>query len=225
METAMSNHIVAYYRVSTQEQGRSGLGLEAQLEAVHRFATAEGMHVVHEFTEVETGKGSDALDRRPQLAQALRIAKRLKASLTVAKLDRLSRNVHFISGLAERGTTIIVAALGRNVPTLMLHVYAALAEEERRMISERTKAALQAAKARGTKLGNQAQADANREAAAARDASLHGILLELRGRPLAAIAAELTNRGIAAPRGGAWNQVTVMRMLRRLEARALTTGH
>src|SRR6516225_3532880 len=96
---AMTTPIVAYYRVSTHAQGRSGLGLEAQRQAVEHFATSEAMHIVHEFVEVETGKGADALDRRPQLAAALKAAKKLKAHVVVAKLDRLSRDVHFISGL------------------------------------------------------------------------------------------------------------------------------
>src|SRR6516162_2815928 len=95
----MSRPIIAYYRVSTARQGRSGLGLEAQRDAVHRFADAEGFEVAREFVEVETGKGSDALNRRPQLAHALADARKRKCPVVVAKLDRLSRDVHFISGL------------------------------------------------------------------------------------------------------------------------------
>jgi DNA invertase Pin-like site-specific DNA recombinase len=209
--------IVAYYRVSTQSQGRSGLGLDAQRKAVNHFASAEAMQVAHEFIEVETGKGADALERRPQLAAALKVARKLKAPIVVAKLDRLSRDVHFISGLMTQRVAFIVAALGRNVDPFMLRIYAALAEKERALISERTKVALQAAKERGVKLGNQAQADANKAAAAARDASLEATLRELSGRSYQAIADELTKRTIATPRGGsAWNAMTTMRAMKRL---------
>jgi DNA invertase Pin-like site-specific DNA recombinase len=214
----MPSPIVAYFRVSTQGQGHSGLGLEAQRKAVAQFAGSEALEVVAEFVEVETGKGADALDKRPQLAAALKAAKKLKAPIVVAKLDRLSRDVHFISGLMAQRVPFIVTALGSNVDPFMLHIYAALAEKERALISERTKAALAAAKERGVQLGNQALADANKAAAAARDASLEAVLREFSGRPYRAIAAELTQRGIAAPRGGEWNQVTVMRVLRRLQA-------
>jgi DNA invertase Pin-like site-specific DNA recombinase len=212
----MSAPIVAYFRVSTANQGRSGLGLDAQRKAVEAFAAAEGFEIAETFIEVETGKGSDALDKRPQLAAALKAARKLKASIVVAKLDRLSRDVAFIAGLMAQRVPFIVAALGRGVDPFVLHIYAALAEQERRMISERTKAALAAAKARGVKLGNQAQADANAAQAAARDAQLRPLLVELAGKTLRAIAAELVARSIAAPRGGDWNPVTVSRVLKRL---------
>ena len=101
--------IVAYYRVSTQKQGRSGLGLEAQRKAVQAFAQAEGFEVSAEFTEVETGKGSDALDRRPQLKAALAVAKKLKCHVAVAKLDRLSRDAHFLLGLEKAGADFACA--------------------------------------------------------------------------------------------------------------------
>ena len=215
----MSAPIVAYYRVSTQGQGRSGLGLEAQRKAVEHFAAAEAMHIAHEFVETETGKGADALDRRTQLAAALKTAKKLKAPIVVAKLDRLSRDVHFISGLMSKGVPFIVTALGKNVDPFMLHIYAALAEKERALISERTKAALAEAKARGVQLGRSVTAlvAANKAAAAERDASLKAMFIELNGKSYQAIADELTNRAIAAPRGGAWNAMTVMRAMRRLE--------
>jgi DNA invertase Pin-like site-specific DNA recombinase len=155
--------IVAYYRVSTAEQGRSGLGLEAQREAVMRFAAAEGFEVVAEFTEVETGKGADALERRPQLAAALDAARSYgKATpVAVSKLDRLSRDVHFISGLMAQQVPFLVAELGAHADAFVLHLYAALAEKERRLISERTKAGLRAAKARGVRLGNPRLAEVN----------------------------------------------------------------
>jgi DNA invertase Pin-like site-specific DNA recombinase len=190
--------------------------LEAQHKAVINFAASEAMQVVHEFTEVETGKGADALDKRPQLAAALKLAKKLKAPIVVAKLDRLSRDVHFISGLMTQRVPFIVTALGRNVDPFMLHIYAALAQKERALISERTKAALAAAKERGVRLGNQALADANKAAAAVRDASLETVLRELGGRPYREIAAELTSRASLSPRGGEWNAMTVMRAMKRL---------
>jgi DNA invertase Pin-like site-specific DNA recombinase len=210
--------VIAYYRVSTQSQGRSGLGLDAQRRAVQHFAAAESFAIAGEFVEVETGKGADALDRRPQLAAALKAARRLKAPIVVAKLDRLSRDVHFISGLMTQRVPFIVTALGRGVDPFMLHIYAALAEQERRLISERTKAALQAAKARGVQLGtSRVAAEANKAAAAARDADLRPVLIELAGKPLRAIAQALTERGITPPRGGAsWGAMSVMRAMKRL---------
>ena len=134
--------VVAYFRDSTERQGRSGLGLEAQAERCAAFAAQNGFAVAAAFTEVETGKGSDALDRRPQLAAALAAAKRLRCPVLVAKLDRLSRDVHFIAGLMAQRVPFLVAELGPDVDPFMLHVYAALAEKERRMVSERTRAAL-----------------------------------------------------------------------------------
>ena len=130
---------IAYYRVSTQRQGRSGLGLEAQRTTVARFAEVEGIIIVGEFTEVETGKGADALDRRPQLAAALATARKEKCPVLVAKLDRLSRDVAFIAGLMAQRIPFIVAELGADADPFMLHLYAALAEKERRLISERTR--------------------------------------------------------------------------------------
>src|SRR3954464_1237419 len=145
---------VAYLRVSTKQQHRSGLGIEAQRAAVTRFAEAEDLRIVAEFVEAETGKGADALDRRPQLAAALWAARSAKCSVLVSKLDRLSRDVAFVSGLMVQRVPFIVAELGRDADPFMLHLYAALAEKERRLISERTKAALAAKKERGAKLGN-----------------------------------------------------------------------
>ena len=144
---------IAYVRVSTAQQGRSGLGIEAQHAALARFAEAEGYELVETFEEVETGKGSDALDRRPQLSAALKLARQHQAPIIVAKLDRLSRDVHFISGLMTHRTPFIVAELGADADPFMLHLYAALAEKERRLISQRTRDALAAKKAQGVKLG------------------------------------------------------------------------
>jgi DNA invertase Pin-like site-specific DNA recombinase len=141
---------IAYLRVSTERQGRSGPGLDAQQERCVVFAAANGLEIAAEFVEVETGKGSDALDRRPQLAAA----KRLRCPVLVAKLDRLSRDVHFIAGLMASRVPFLVAELGADVDPFMLHIYAALAEKERRMISERTRAALASRKRQGAVLGN-----------------------------------------------------------------------
>ena len=209
--------IIAYIRVSSDKQGKSGLGLEAQRDAIARFAASESLKVAGEFIEVETGKGADALDRRPQLAAALRKARQAKAPIVVSKLDRLSRDVHFISGLMTKRVPFIVAALGRNVDPFMLHIYAALAEKERSMISERTKDALAKAKQRGVVLGNPNVGKMVSDATAARDAELRPILETMWDQTYREIAEALTDRGIKTPRGGdVWNQVTVMRVMKRL---------
>ena len=212
----MRKPLIAYYRVSTQKQGRSGLGLEAQRTAVATFAKAEGLEVFREYTEVESGKGADALDRRPQLKAALKAAGKAEASIVVAKLDRLSRNVHFISGLMGQRVPFIVAELGLQAPSFLLHVFAALAEEERRMISERTRAGLQAARKRGVRLGSPTIGKDNKRAADQRAKALLPVLKSLEGRSARAIAAELNKREIETPRGLRWSAVTVLRVQRRL---------
>jgi DNA invertase Pin-like site-specific DNA recombinase len=210
---------IAYFRVSTDGQGRSGLGLEAQQAAVARFCEAEGYELVAEFTEVETGKGADALERRPQLAAALKQAKKAKAPVIVAKLDRLSRDVHFISGLMVHKVPFIVAELGPNIDPFMLHIYAAVAEQERRAISQRTKAALQAAKARGVKLGGSNHKSVETaQAAAQRAEELRPLLVELAGLSARQIAEQLNQRGVQTPQGGRWQATTVIRVQRRLAA-------
>src|SRR6516165_6869369 len=204
----MSRPIIAYYRVSTPRQGRSGLGLEAQRKAVAQYALNSSLMIAEEFVEVETGKGSDALEKRPVFAAALKKAKKLKAPLVVAKLDRLSRDVAFISGLMSCGTQFI-SADDPHASTFVLHIKASVVEEERRMISQRTKDALAAAK---ENLGKMVT-----EATAARDAILKPILQEMWEMPLRDIAAELTARNIPTPRGGdAWSPMTVMRAMKRL---------
>ena len=221
--------VVAYYRVSTARQGRSGLGLEAQRAAVLRFCETEGLTLARELTEIETGKGADALERRPVLALALTEARRLRCPIVAAKLDRISRDVAFISRLMSERVPFISAELGRDADPFMLHLYAALAEKERRLISERTKAALQAAKARGVRLGGhhpQTLSDAGRAAGRAAQAArsdertrlLMPVLDELRadGTPsLRDIAAGLDARGITTPRGAAWTAAAVSRLLAR----------
>ncbi len=217
---------VAYYRVSTQRQGRSGLGIEAQRAAVARFAEAENLTLIAEFTEVETGKGSDALERRPQLAAALSAARSAKCPVVVAKLDRLSRDVAFIAGLMVQKVPFIVAELGIDADPFMLHLYAALAEKERRLISERTRSALAARKAHGKLLGNRSnihQAGANgrqraKASAAAFAANVMPIVDALRASgvtTLAGIADALNARRVPTARGGRWHVTTVMYLLRR----------
>lgn len=202
--------IVAYYRVSTAAQGRSGLGLEAQRKAVQAFAQAEGIEVIAEFTEVETGKGSDALAKRPQLKAALKAAKAAKCSVAVAKLDRLSRDVAFIAGLMAQRVPFIVTALGANVDPFTLHIYAALAEQERRMISQRTSAGLQAAKERGVVLGNAKMVQDTQDAAAARAADVEPLLRTMADLSSRDASAALKKRGYDVP------YRTVQRMRARL---------
>jgi DNA invertase Pin-like site-specific DNA recombinase len=147
----VAHQFVAYYRVSTDRQGRSGLGLDAQREAVFRHLAGHAGQLVAEFCEIESGSRSD----RPQLAAAIAAAKKARATLIIAKLDRLARNVHFISGLMESGVDF-VAADNPHANKLMVHMLAAFAEHEREQISQRTKDALAAAKLRGIRLGRNA---------------------------------------------------------------------
>jgi DNA invertase Pin-like site-specific DNA recombinase len=223
----MTQPLIAYFRVSTREQGRSGLGVAAQREAVSRFALAEGFEIVAEFTEVETGKGADALDRRPQLAAALAEARRHGKScpVAVAKLDRLSRDVAFVANLMAQRVPFLVAELGADADPFMLHLFAALAEKERAVISQRTKAALAAAKARGQTLGNpnlaDARAVANTRHKAGADAFAASVAPAIReaqaagAKTLREIAAALNGRGVTTARGGQWEATTVRNALRR----------
>jgi DNA invertase Pin-like site-specific DNA recombinase len=217
--------IITYLRVSTAQQGRSGLGLEAQREACRRFAEAQGFAITGEHVEVETGKGSDALDRRPELGSALADARKARCPILVAKLDRLSRDVHFISGLMAQKVPFVVAELGADVDPFMLHLYAALAEQERRVISRRTKDALAAAKARGTVLGSHGKvmgpmlAERNKRAAADSAEALRGTVEQLRAEgftTVRAIAAELNRKGVKTATGAQWHGTSVQRLLKRL---------
>jgi DNA invertase Pin-like site-specific DNA recombinase len=213
----MQSTMVAYLRVSTQKQGTSGLGLEAQNEAIRRFAEAEGRRVIETFTEIETGKGADALDRRPQLAAAIKAARRAKCPVVVSKLDRLSRDVHFISGLMRERVPFIVTELGADTDPFMLHIYAALAEKERRLISERTKASLAAAKARGVKLGGaNAQSELAAKEAQERAEELRPLFIELAGLSARKAAEDLNRRAVTTPAGGKWHAMTVLRVRERL---------
>jgi len=144
---------IGYLRVSTAEQGRSGLGLAAQRHDIEAFGVREGFKVKSWYQDIQTGAGKDALLLRAGLAAALREARVSRCPLIVSRLDRLSRNVHFISGLMEHKVHFVVAAFGRDCDAFTLHIYASIAEQERKMISERIKAAKAAAKARGKKFG------------------------------------------------------------------------
>lgn len=216
---------VVYLRVSTARQGRSGLGLEAQATAVQCYADSNAMVVVAEFVEVESGKRDD----RPQLAAALAACRLHRATLVIAKLDRLARSVRFIAGIMDSGVPF-VAVDQPFANRLTLHVLAAIAEHEAAAISERTKAALAAAKARGVKLGNPNGAahlrDGCREAAhksaVARQATaisradaLAPILARLRSAGMVnprTIAFELNRLGVPAPGGASWYAASVRRI-------------
>lgn len=233
---------IAYYRVSTPRQGKSGLGLEAQRDTVRSFAEREGLTIAREFQEVETGKGADALDRRPVLASALTEARLRGCAVVVAKLDRLSRDVAFVSSLMAHKVPFVVAELGTDVEPFMLHVYAALAEKERNLISQRTKAALAVKRAAlakdGKRLGNPnpthlaeagkrgrpAARTANIERADqfARDLRPHLEALQAAGvTSLGAIAKALNDGGVCTARGQTWHASTVRNLLARQTVEAL----
>jgi DNA invertase Pin-like site-specific DNA recombinase len=215
----MAKSVVSYIRVSTSPQGRSGLGLEAQREAIVRFAKDQNYTLAAEYVEVESGKGADALERRPKLAAAIKYARKLKGPVVVAKLDRLSRDVNFISGLMTHKVPFVTVELGADTDPFLLHLFAALAERERRIIGERTRVALQAAKARGVKLGGtNAQSIANRDKALQRAAELRPVFEELAALSANAAAVELNKRKVVTPRGGQWHALTVMRLRQRLSA-------
>jgi DNA invertase Pin-like site-specific DNA recombinase len=218
--------IVAYLRVSTARQGRSGLGLDAQREAVTRFAEVEGLEIIGEYVEVETGKGADAIERRPMLRQALADARKAKAAVAVAKLDRLSRDVSFVAGLMSQRVPFVVTDLGMNADPFMLHLYAALAEQERRVISGRTRLALRQKAAQGFRLGNRVNlAEAGRkgvqrqqEGADAFAATIMPKVRELQQAGVETtrgIANALNEHGIKTARGGAWHRSTISNLLAR----------
>jgi DNA invertase Pin-like site-specific DNA recombinase len=209
----LSGQFAAYYRVSTDRQGRSGLGLEAQQAAVRAYLGASTP--IAEFTEVETGKRND----RPELERALALCRKRKARLVIAKLDRLSRNLAFIAALMDSRVEF-VAVDNPHATRLTLHILAAVAEHEREMIAERTKAALQAAKARGVRLGRNGAdrlAPAYRAQALARAHQLSPVLAELQRAGMSArrMAAELTARGILTPTGARWHAQTILRIIGR----------
>jgi DNA invertase Pin-like site-specific DNA recombinase len=221
--------VIAYLRVSTGKQGKSGLGIEAQRAAIARFVEAEGLDLIGERVEVETGKGSDALDRRPVLRDTLALARKAKAAVVVAKLDRLSRDVAFIANLMAQRVPFIVSELGADADPFMLHIYAALAQKERAMIADRTRVALAQKKAQGAKLGNRTNLSeaqvmggaASRTAADTFAANVLPVVRDLRTSGLTttrAIAEALNARGIRTARGGEWHHSTVRNLLLRQQA-------
>jgi DNA invertase Pin-like site-specific DNA recombinase len=220
MNARPSRRFVAYYRVSTDRQGRSGLGLEAQQKAVRDYLNGGAWEIVGEFTEVESGKNAD----RPQLSKALDTCRRNRARLVIAKLDRLSRNLAFIAALMDSGVEFI-AVDNPHANKLTVHILAAVAEHEREAISERTKAALAAAKARGKRLGNPNPATALAAMSVALRAktdqfaaNLMPIIREIQGagyESANAIAKQLNARKVPTSRGGRWTHVQVGKVLER----------
>jgi DNA invertase Pin-like site-specific DNA recombinase len=215
---------VSYIRVSKPKQGRSGLGLEAQQAAIRLFCSQHGYTIDSEFREVETGKGADALDRRPELAAAMKRARKLgkgskapSAPIIIAKLDRLSRDVHFISGLMVQRIPFIVTELGPDVDPFMLHIHAAVAEKERNRIAQRTREALAAAKARGQQLGDPNIGHLRQVEAIERAKGLQSVIDPLRNLPAKRISEILNERKIAAPRGGNWQATQVIRLMAHLD--------
>lgn len=210
---------IAYYRVSTDRQGRSGLGLEAQQQAVCEFLAGRG-ELIKSFTEIESGRKND----RPQLTAALDTCRHYKATLVIAKLDRLARNVYFISGLMESGVEFVAVDMPQ-ANRLTIHILAAVAEHEREMISQRTKAALQAAKARGVKLGSPEpkkgaaiRTQVLRDKADRFAANILPIIHDLQSQGITshkAIARALNARGIRTANGRQWYQTTVKNLLER----------
>jgi DNA invertase Pin-like site-specific DNA recombinase len=221
-KTMQAGKFVAYLRVSTTRQGQSGLGLEAQRHAVAQYLQGGVRRPCGEFIEVESGKGSNALARRPQLRLALDACKKHKATLVIAKLDRLARNVHFVSGLLESGVEFVAADMPE-ANKVMLHMHAVMAEWERDQISARTKAALAAAKARGVRLGVVGRENLNRNAQARKAAAdefaerLRGVFQGFRaaGMTQRRMARELNNLGIRSAQGSDWSLVQVQRVIKR----------
>ncbi len=214
---------IAYYRVSTDKQGQSGLGLEAQKKAVESYI--KDGDLVDEYIEVETGKGSkNALKKRPKLAEALKGCKKHKAVLIIAKLDRLARNVHFISGLMESKAEFVCCD-NPNANRLMIHMLAAFAEHERELISTRTKEGLAAAKARGVELGKTGKevlSKRNKKNADEFALSLIPVIGEIKDsghKTVDTITQQLNSRNIPTARNGSkWHIQTVHRLLKRQES-------
>jgi DNA invertase Pin-like site-specific DNA recombinase len=213
------DQFVTYYRVSTTRQGISGLGLEAQRQTVERYLAGRSQTVLGSFTEVETGKGSNALEKRPQLRLALEMCRKTGSTLLIAKLDRLARNVHFVSGLIETGVDFIAADMP-NANKVMIQMHAVMSEWERDQISERTKAALAAAKARGVVLGATGPAnlktcnDQRQQKAREFRDRLRPVLdgMVAQGLSRRAMVVRLNDLDIKAPMGGAWSLGQVQRL-------------
>lgn len=216
MYVNVNGKFVAYYRVSTVQQGQSGLGLEAQKAAVEKYLNGGSWELLGDFVEIESGKRKN----RPQLNAALALCKKRKATLVIAKLDRLARNLHFISGLMESKIEFL-AVDNPTANRLTVQILAAVAEEEARAISARTKAALASAKARGVILGAHGAklAEVNRIKALNGALSLKAIIDDLRSEGIQTvreIATALNQRGIATPHGKKWHSTSVHRLLKRM---------
>lgn len=215
---------IAYYRVSTTKQGQSGLGLEAQREAVRRYMAGVTGTLVEEFQEVETGKGKDALAKRPQLRMALDACRKQGATLIIAKLDRLARNVHFVSGLMESRVRFVACDMPE-ANELTIHIMAAFAEHEAKRISQRTKEALAIARARGVALGRAGATNLRsnlverQRVAQAFSMRLRPVFVSMQERGLSqrAMAKELNGIGVPAAKGGTWSLTQVQRELDHLK--------
>jgi DNA invertase Pin-like site-specific DNA recombinase len=196
-----------------RQAGSLGAGLEAQQAALAKFAEAEGFRFLQTFTETESGADDD----RPELAAAIALAGKRKAPIVVAKLDRLSRDVHYISGLMKHRVPFIVTELGTETDPFLLHIYAALAEKEWALISRRTKDALAAAKARGVRLGGlRSKGEEYQREAAERAEILRSVFAELSGLSARKAAEELDRRGITTAEGKKWYAQQVIRVRARL---------
>ncbi|SOZ37021.1 recombinase family protein [Cupriavidus neocaledonicus] len=212
---------IAYYRVSTAKQGQSGLGLEAQREGVARYLNGGHWELLGEFEEHESGKGADALAKRPQLRAAMDACRKHGATLLIAKLDRLARNVHFVSGLIEAGCDFVAADMPE-ANKVMIQMHAVMSEWERDQISKRTKDALAAAKARGVRLGRPENLRGNVVARMdAADAFAANLATTLRGYQAAGMSQrrmveELNRLGVKTPKGGEWHLGQLQRVLARL---------
>lgn len=221
-----NKRFVAYYRVSTDRQGRSGLGLDAQRAAVHKFLDQRPHQLISERVEIESGRNAD----RPELAEAFSECRVHHATLIIAKLDRLARSVAFVSNILESGVDFVAADFPE-ANRLTIHILSAVAEHEARMISERTKAALRAAKARGVVLGGdrgnlpavatkgaRASAEVRSRRAFERARDLAPMITAMReaGQSFNAIAAELMWLGIQTARGGKWTGQKVSRLVQRV---------
>ena len=221
---------VAYYRVSTQKQGLSGLGIEAQRHAVSNFLNSSTGALLAEFTETETGKGANALDNRPQLRAALETCRKHKATLIIAKLDRLARNVHFVTGLLETGCDFVAADMP-HANKVMIQMHAVMSEWERDQISARTIAALAAAKARGVVLGATGRQNLKHDLEARQRAAndfagrlssiVKGFLLS--GMTQRQMVSQLNTLRIPAARGGEWSLAQLQRVMKRIGSIAAPT--
>ncbi len=218
----MEGKYVAYYRVSTTHQGKSGLGLEAQKDTVMNYLNGGNWKLLKEFTEVETGKGYRAMNKRPVLQEAIKFAKKNKATLVIAKLDRLARNVAFVSALMESKVKFICADFPE-ANELTLHILSAVAEYEGKLISERTKSALQKAKERGVKLGkvenlqkgNKQRASQASEFAEKMKPTFEAFIKE--GLSQRALRDRLNDLGVKTFSGKEWSLCQVQRVIKRLE--------